>query len=172
MVERAQLGEQQRRALVLRQAAEVGEQLAHGLAPLDGDEQPVDRRLGALERDVRPSRPQQRDAAVAGDREQPRTHVERPVAAGELPERGQERVLEHVLGLLARAEHMAAEAEDRGVVAVVERFERSIVPGARERDEPRVAGQAQQARRRAGATRMGHRDGSILHAGIIRTWGM
>src|SRR6185436_4440842 len=80
---------------------------------------------------------------------------------------GEEGVLERVLGLLARAEHVPAEAEDRAVVAVEERLEGGLVAGAHERHETLVAREAEQAGRTAdaGADRNGR---SMLHAGIMR----
>ena len=56
------------------------------------------------------------------------------------PMGAQEALLERVLGLLARAEHVAAEAEQRAVVAVVEHLERALVTGRRELGEPGVVG--------------------------------
>ena len=41
--------------------------------------------------------------------------------------RAQEGLLQRVLGLLERAEHVAAEAQERAVVAVVEGLERALV---------------------------------------------
>ena len=167
VVERTELGEQERRPLVLRQAGEVGEQLAQILAPPPTvAARPVGRGLRQLDRDVRTSCAQQRQAAVAGDREQPRTQVDRLLAAHQTAKGRQERVLDGVLGLLARAEHVAAEAEDRGVVAVVERLERAFVAAADERDEPLVARESQEAGGPAQTQRRALRE-DVLHAGIM-----
>ena len=142
MAEIAQLEQHQRAALVLGQPGEVGDQLAQVGAAPDVLGQAVVRRLELVggDRGVA-ARGQQRAAAVAGDREQPRPHgVGRPAVA-QRAMRAQERLLERVLTVLAVADHVAAEREQRGVMAVVERLERALVAVARAR---------RGARRRAG----------------------
>ena len=49
--------------------------------------------------------------------------------------RAQVGLLEGVLSLLAGAEHVAAEAQERAVVAVIQGFERTLVPRRGERGE-------------------------------------
>ena len=61
---------------------------------------------------------------------------------------GDEGLLERVLGLVARAEHVAAEGEDAGVVAVVEHLERGLVPAPELLDQPLVAERARSFRER------------------------
>ena len=76
--------------------------------------------------------------AVARDPVQPRPHVDRPLVGEHRVERGGEDLLQHVLGVLARGEHVAAEREQPRLVARDERLERGLVappgrarPGAR-----------------------------------------
>ena len=57
-----------------------------------------------------------------------------------------EHLLEHVLGVLGRAQHVAAEGEQARVVAVEEDLEGVIVAVADQRDEPLVALQLEQGR--------------------------
>ena len=53
-------------------------------------------------------------------------------------ERGGEDLLEHVLGVLLRAEHVAAEGEQARLIALDQRLERAVVAAARERDQALV----------------------------------
>ena len=62
-----------------------------------------------------------------------------------------EGLLECVLGLVARAEHVAAEREDRRVMAVVEHLERRVVAAPELLDEPLVAEARREASASAGA---------------------
>ena len=64
--------------------------------------------------------------------------------ADELAVGGQERVLDRVLGLLDRAEHVPAEAEHAAVVAVEDRLERRLGAAAQQLDEPLVGREPQQ----------------------------
>jgi hypothetical protein len=57
---------------------------------------------------------------------------------------GYERLLERVLGFVARTEHVAAVGQDRCVVAVVEDLERGLVAAAHLRDQALVAECGQQ----------------------------
>ena len=98
------LAHQQRRALLLGQAADVGDQAAQVLAPLGVLERVVQRRARHLE-DVggRGHRAAQVvDAAVVGDAVEPGAHVDRALVGAQRPERAHEDVLQHVLGVLAR----------------------------------------------------------------------
>jgi hypothetical protein len=52
---------------------------------------------------------------------------------------GDECLLERVLGLVARPEHVAAVGQDRCVVAVVEDLERGLIAAAHLRDQALVA---------------------------------
>ena len=62
-------------------------------------------------------------------------------------EGGGEDLLEHVLGVLARAEHVAAEGQQARLVARAERLEGGVLAAAGERDQALVGLQAQQGRR-------------------------
>jgi hypothetical protein len=54
----------------------------------------------------------QRPAAVAGDRQQPRHKLARPVPMGQAPQGPNKALLSHVLGVLPMTEHAITEAED------------------------------------------------------------
>jgi hypothetical protein len=60
--------------------------------------------------------------------------------------RAQERLLERVLAVLAVADHVPAEREQRRVMAVVERLERGLVTRADERGETLVVEAPESAR--------------------------
>ena len=83
--------------------------------------------------------PQRRQAAVAGDRVQPRAQLDVARAAAQRPVGGGEAVLQGVLGLLAAAQHVSAEGEQAAVVAVVDDLEGGVVAGAHASDESIVA---------------------------------
>ena len=142
----AQLRENERRALVVRQPAEVDEQLAQVLAALDLDGQVVGRRHRFVEVVGRlpAPRPQHREAAVAGDGVQPRPQLDRLVGVDEVAVGAEERVLDRVLGLVGRAEHVAAEGQDAAMVALVDLLEGGLRSRAHQGDEPLVRGQPQQ----------------------------
>ena len=57
-----------------------------------------------------------------------------------------EDLLEHVLGVLGRAQHVAAEGEQPRVVALEQDLEGVLVAVADQRDEPLVALQLEQGR--------------------------
>ena len=131
MAEVAELEEHERAALVLRQAREVGDQLAQVGAAADVVGQAVERGLDLVDRHGGvAARGEQRAAAVAGDREQPRPHRVGHTARLQRAVRAHEGLLERVLAVLAVADHVAAEGEQRRVVAVVERLERVASPRA------------------------------------------
>ena len=73
------------------------------------------------------ARAQRGQAAVAGDRVQPRLELDRLVARDKIAVCRHERLLDGVLGLDLRPEHVAAEREDAAVVAVVDGLERRFV---------------------------------------------
>ena len=125
----AQLGEHQRRALVVGQPGDIAEDLAEVLATLDVGGRGAGRtRLAhVVECDLVPPRAKHRQAAVPGDRVQPRLELHAPVALTQMAVGGDEHVLERVLGLLARAQHVLAEAEQCPVMAVIDRLERTLV---------------------------------------------
>jgi hypothetical protein len=138
----AELGEHERGALVLGQAGEVGQQVAQVLAALDGAREVLGRRLVGRGERVLAAPAQQREAAVAGDRVEPRAQVDGLVGADEVAVRRHEGVLDGVLGLLGRAQHVAAEPEDAAQVAVVEHLEGGLGARADGRDEAVVGGRA------------------------------
>jgi hypothetical protein len=106
------------------------------------------RRLDGRERhDVAP-RAQDRQAPVAGDREEPGAQRDGPLVGPQGPVRGDEGVLERVLGLLGGAEQVTAEREQRPVVPVVERLEGAIVARAHACDQSLIGQMGQQLRRR------------------------
>jgi len=86
------------------------------------------------------------EAAVAGDPIQPRPQVDLAVVAQHRPLGVDEDLLQHVLGVLSRAEHLAAEAEQAALVTIDDRFEGADVALADHRDQLCVALQFQQWR--------------------------
>ena len=96
-----------------------------------------------------------RAAAVARDREQPGAQLVGRAVRHQRAVGAQEGLLERVLGLFARAEQVAAEAEQRTVVAVVERLEGALVPGRRERGQ--ALSSTRPRRARASGTRIAWR---------------
>ena len=135
----AELEQDQRGALVLGQASEVGDQFAQVGAQGDAVGEPVERRLDVLDRDrSRPPRGQDRLAAVAGDRVQPGLHGLRELPGAQRPVGAQEGLLERVLAVLGVAQHVPAEREQRPVVPVVEDLEGGLVARADPRREARV----------------------------------
>ena len=85
--------------------------------------------------DLGPPRAQRRQAAVAGDRVQPRTQVDGVGAPVQGAIRRHEAVLQGVLGLLAVSQHLSAEGEQPAVIAVVDDLERVVVAGAHARHQ-------------------------------------
>ena len=79
-----------------------------------------------------------REAAVAGDGEQPGAQLVRGALGDQGAVRAQEGLLERVLALVLGAEHVAAEAEQLAVVAVVDDLEGALVARRGERGEPAV----------------------------------
>ena len=125
---------------------EVGHELAQVGAAADVVGQAVERDLDVVGRHRgRAAGREQREAAVAGDREQPRADRVRHPAVEQRPVRAQERLLERVLAVLAVADHVPAEREQRRVVAVVERLEGGDVAARHERGEALVGETAEPA---------------------------
>jgi hypothetical protein len=83
---------------------------------------------------------------VASDPVQPRPDVDLPLVGEDRVERRREDLLEHVLGVLLRGEHVAAEREQPRLVAGHERLEGVRAPAPHERDQALVGLQAQQRR--------------------------
>jgi hypothetical protein len=145
----AQLGEHERGALIGREAAEVAEQGAQVVPALDLVREVLGRRLDGLVRGALAPRAQDAEAAVAGDRVQPRPQLDRLVGAQQVAVGREERVLDGVLGLLHGAEHVAAEGEDAAVMARVHDLEGRFRAAAQRIDESLVRSQPQEARRDA-----------------------
>ena len=145
--EALELADDQRRALLLGQRVEVGDEPPQVLAALGlGD------RVGAAgEQLVGLQRRRGRaahvvDAAVVGDAVEPRPHGDVALAGAQGAVGAQEDVLHDVLGLGVPAQHVAHVGEQALVVAVVERAERVLAAGAEEREQLLVGAQAQQRR--------------------------
>ena len=157
----AQLCEQESATLLDGELAQICEEPAQLGPPLDllgkpdgGQLVPFDRLLAAGAKHGH--------AAVARNREQPR--LERDfavVVALEIAVGRRERVLHGVLGLLRRAEHVAAEGEYGRSIALEGHLKSRIVAAPDLLDQPLVAGQPEQAsgprRPRQGGSR-GDRD--------------
>jgi hypothetical protein len=101
--------------------------------------------------------------AVARDAVQPRAHVDRPVVGDDRVEGGREDLLQDVLGVLARAEHVPTEGQQARLVARDEGLERGVVAAAHEHDETLVGLQAQQRAGAAHADRDGVLEGCGFH---------
>ncbi len=91
------------------------------------------------------------ERAVAGDAVEPGPHVDLALVGEHGVEGGGEHLLEDVLGVLARAEHVPAEGQQAGLIARAEDLEGGVLAAAGERDQPLVGLQAQQGRRPAQA---------------------
>ena len=105
-----------------------------------------------------------RVAAVARDREQPGAQVDRLLGAHQVVVCRQESVLDGILGLLGRAEHVTAERQDRAVVTVVSGLEARRAagpdqphqPGDDQRSVPHLASQRHRQRTRPAQRHVGH----------------
>ncbi len=93
------------------------------------------------------------ERAVARDPVEPGAHVDLALVGEDGVEGGGEDLLEDVLGVLARAEHVPAEGEQARLVARAERLEGGVLAAAGEGDQALVGLQAQQRRRAAQARR-------------------
>jgi hypothetical protein len=86
------------------------------------------------------------ETAVAGDPVQPRPGVDRALVGEHRVVRRREDLLEHVLRVLGRAEHVPAERQQPRLVALNQGLERGLVAAARQRDQPLVALKPEQGR--------------------------
>ena len=112
MGEVADLREHERGALVVGQARDVAEQLAQVGALLDAGAEALGRGLELLDGHGRGlAGREHREAAVAGDGEQPRAQLVGRALGDQGAVGAQEGLLERVLALVLGAEHVAAEAE-------------------------------------------------------------
>ena len=144
MGEVRRLGEQKRSPLLLGKLTQVAEQLAQLGAALDLLGEPLGRELLELG-GLLAARSQERKAAVAGDRVEPRLERDLALAAAlQVVEGRGEGVLDRVLSLLARAEHVTAETEDAGAVPLEDDLEGKLVPAADLLHEPFVARKGEQ----------------------------
>jgi hypothetical protein len=148
-----ELGEQQRAALLLGQPADVAEELEQVLPPVDLLGEARKRRHAILKWGSRPAGGDRRQAAVAGDRVQPRTELPRGGPAEKCSMGPDERLLKRVLGLVLVAEHVPAVGQQWGVVAPEDRLERPLVAGAGASDEHGVGWPSLLVRSRGGARR-------------------
>ena len=146
---RVDLAEQQRGALGLGQLADVGEQVAELLAVLDALEggHPVHVGVGVHRvLAVRGRLAKVVEAAVPGDPVEPGAHGDRALVGDHRVVGGDEDLLEHVLGVLGGAEHLAAEAEEARLVALDQRVEGVLVAPAGQGDELLVVLEAEEGR--------------------------
>ena len=91
------------------------------------------------------------ERAVAGDAVEPGPDVDLALVGEDRVEGGGEDLLQDVLGVLARAEHVAAEGQQARLVARAQRLEGGVMAPAGEGDQPLVGLQAQQRGRAAQA---------------------
>ena len=147
--QRVDLPQQQRGALRLGQLLHVGDQEPELLAPVDlvGGRLPVLGQVDVHRVDADGlGAAQVVERAVARDPVQPRPHVDRALVGEDRVERGGEDLLQHVLGVLLRGQHVAAEREQARLVARHERLEGMVVAAPDERDQALVGLQPQQRR--------------------------
>ena len=146
---RVDFAEQQGRTLGLGKVADVGEQVAELLAVLDVlvGRHPVHMGMGVhgvlavggrLAKVV--------ETAVPGDPIEPGLHRYRPLVGDHRVVGGHEDLLQNVLGVLGRAQHLAAEAEESRLVALDQRVEGVLVALAGQRDEVLVILEAEKGR--------------------------
>ena len=86
------------------------------------------------------------ERAVARDPVQPGTHVDLALVAEHGIEGSGENLLQNVLGVLARAEHVPHKGQQTRLVASAEHLEGGVLAATRERDQSLVRLQAQQRR--------------------------
>ena len=143
------LAQQQGRALGLGKFVDVAEDLAELLAVVDllGGRGGLDGRHH-VHRFLRVGGrfAQVVEAAVAGDPVEPGAQVDLALVGEHRPVGVDEDLLQHVLGVLGGAQHLAAEAEQAALVAVDDRLEGAGVAAARHRDQLLVALQLEQGR--------------------------
>jgi hypothetical protein len=115
--------------------------------------------------------PQHADALVASDPVEPGLEVDLPVAAEHRSIGIGKGLLNHILRLLPRAEHVTAEREDATVVALEEDGEGLLAPSADTANELLVRGQLEQVARRGGRAvdRQTRASPCRLHSSIIDT---
>jgi hypothetical protein len=143
MAERVHLGEHERGALFVGQPAEIEHEVAQVLAPLGLDGEALCNGLVEIGDGLLAPGAQDRVAAVASDREQPRPQVHLAVARDEIVVGREEGVLDRILGLLRTTEHVAAEGQNLAMVTVIQRLEGGSSALPDKVDEMCVAGDTQ-----------------------------
>ena len=93
--------------------------------------------------------------AVARDPVEPRLEVDRPLIGDHRSVRRGERLLQHVLGVLGRPEHVAREGQQTRVVAGDQHLVGGLVAAPRDRDQALVGLHPQE---RAGPAHARHAD--------------
>ncbi len=146
---RVDLAQEKRRALGLRQLADVRQQAAELLAALDPlvGGHPV--HVGVRVHRVLPVRgrlPKMVEAAVPGDPVEPGPDRDRALVGDHRVVGRDEDLLEHVLGVLGAAEHLAAEAQKPRLVALDEGVEGVLMTPSGEGDELLVVLEAEEGR--------------------------
>jgi hypothetical protein len=141
----AELEEHERRALLLGEAFEVGQQAAQLGAAVDVGGQAVGGGVTVVEGDLLAPRAQDRQAAVARDGVEPGPEADRPIAGAQRAIGGHEGVLQRVLRLLVAGQHVPAEGEQAAVVAVEDELEGALVAAADTSHEGIVGPPARQA---------------------------
>jgi hypothetical protein len=151
----AEAREQERRTLVVGKVVKVAEQLAQVAAALHAVRKPFSSGLddGVVDIGVLAAGADDGQAAVARDLEEPWLDVDGAVVADDVAVQRDERVLRGVFAVLLGAQHVAAEAEDSQVVAVIEHLEGRCVslpdqldqalvcPARKQQPAPRPGGQ-------------------------------
>src|SRR5213078_1265953 len=135
----AQLEEDECAALVVGKVLQVEEELLEVGPPVHLCREALDRRRLVGEGRVLAAGAEDRETAVSSDGVKPGLELDLAVVGAQRPVGGEQGVLKRVLGLLARAEHMAAEREQPAVVAIEYLLEGSVVARADARDESLVA---------------------------------
>ena len=162
-----QLGEQQRGALVARQAAEITKEVAQLGALLDLIGQPAGGQVGG-QRLMLAARAEHREAAIARNRVQP--GLERQpahLAPLQVPERRGEGLLYGVLGLFRGAEHMATESQQPGRVPLEDGLERRLAAALDLRRQRVVGCEGKQPPRAERSSREPRRDGDRAHGNSV-----
>jgi hypothetical protein len=158
----AELAHDERAALALGQAAQVVDELGEADAVLGVDLGSGHGRLVELgEFRVRAAAADDVDRLVVGDAVQPRAQRAARLAARQAAQRVLEGVLGRVLGVLVVEEDRSAVAQERAVVALVERGEGGIAAGGGAAGEGLVA----EARQDAAPQRRGLQGGGRGHSG-------
>ena len=172
MREVADLGKDERLALLVGKPRDVREQGAQFCAALDVLHEIVCDDFSRILAGLLATGAEHRQAAVAGDRVEPGLDVQiAAVVALDVLVRGEEGVLYRILGIRDRTEHVTAEAEDAAAVAVVKDFEgrRLAVPDVL--DQPLVGQGCEQPARPRDPEGVRAWRGSDFHALSIGQFG-